>query len=586
MRQLYRNSLRAAAVRSLRASLRIVLLTGLWLPLGCRPGSERPPAPEPAQGPIQLRDVTAETRITFHHTDGSSGQYYIIEAMSAGLALFDYDGDGLIDIYFLNGAPLKGASVDQTPRNALYRNLGNWQFVDVTEQAGVGDPGFGLGVTVADFNNNGLADLYLNNYGPNVLYRNNGDGTFTDVTAEAGVENGHLVGAGTAFLDINANGNLDLYAANYLDFCYDSHFVRTVNGYPAYPMPRDYQPVPDTLYRNNGDGTFTDISDESGIGRYAGTSMGLICADYNQSGATDVFVMNDVLANFFFQNDGYGNFQEVAIQNGTAFNFYGEANASMGVDSADYNHNGWLDFYMTAYQGEHAVLYRNLGDGILEDATLQANASDGLFTHVNWGIGWVDFDNDGHRDLFIANGHTEDNIELRDSAAAYRARNTLLRNRGDGTFVNESTLSGDGLWPVHASRGAAFDDLDNSGRIDVVVLNSRENPNILRNESSNDHHWLQLRLRGVQANRDAVGSRVIVTAGGLVQTAEVHSGRSYQSHYGSRLHFGLGPRDRVDRLEIRWHGGGEDVFHDLPVNRMLSIVQGSAQVRTLPRPEK
>ena len=541
--------------------------------VSCRP---RPSQPVSASAPIRLHEVTGETGISFRHTDGSSGRRYVFEPMSAGLALFDYNGDGRIDVYFLNGAPLPGARADVPPTNALWRNEGNWRFTDVTREAGVGDTGFGLGVTVGDYDNDGDGDLYLNNFGPNVLYRNNGDGTFTDVTGEAGVANGNLVGAGTCFLDVDADGDLDLYVANYLEFDFDMDVDRTVDGMASYPSPRDYVPVPDTLYLNHGDGTFADVSLERGVGTCAGTGMGMVAADYDNDGDTDVFVLNDVAENFFFVNDGTGHFEESAMVVGAAYNVFGDENASMGVDCGDYDNDGLLDFIMTSYQAQSPVLYRNMGDGLLEDVTSLAGAGAGTYPYVNWGTGLVDFDNDGDRDVFIANGHTEDNIDRRDRSTAYRVRNVLLMNTGDGKFVDVSDRAGDGLLPVHASRGAAFDDLDNDGDVDAVILNSREKPTILRNDSPHQNHWIQIRLRGVRSNRDGVGARVTVTAGDLVQIDEVHSGRGYQSHWGTRLHFGLGGRDRVDRIEIRWLGGGVDVLENVPADRLLVLEEGGS----------
>ena len=369
--------------------------------------------------------------------------------MSAGLALFDYDGDGRTDIYFLNGAPLPGARYDKPPTNALYRNEGNWRFRDVTDTAGVGDTGFGLGVTVGDYDNDGDGDLYLNNFGPNVLYRNNGDGTFTDMTQEAGVANGSLVGAGACFLDMDADSDLDLYVANYIEFDFDMNVNRTVDGMESYPSPRDYVPVPDTLFRNNGDGTFTDVSQESGVGAHAGTGMGMVCADYDNDGDTDVFVLNDVAANLFFENDGAGNFEEVGLLSGAAYNGFGDEMGSMGVDCGDYDRDGWLDFFMTSYQGELPILYRNLGNSSFEDVTGVTNAGASNYANVNWGTGLVDFDNDGDHDIFIANGHTEDNVEVRDRSTSYRARNVLLMNTDDGNFADVSDRAGD--WPATGS---------------------------------------------------------------------------------------------------------------------------------------
>jgi enediyne biosynthesis protein E4 len=525
-------------------------------------------------GPIQLRDVTAQTGIAFRHTDGGGGRRYIVETVTAGLATFDYDGDGLIDIYFLNGAPLEGTEHHgPAPRNALYRNHGDGTFSDVTLQAGLGDTGFGLGVAAGDYDNDGFPDLYVNNYGRNVLYRNNGDGTFTDVTLQAGVDAGELVGAGAAFLDIDSDGQLDLYVANYIDFTYENHVPRSMDGFPEYAGPRDYRPVPDILYRNNGDGTFTDISDQSGIGQHAGTGMGLVCADFNNNGHTDVFVLNDVAENFLFQNDGTGRFEEVGLVLGAAYNGHGDELGSMGIDCGDFDNDGWLDFFMTSYQGELPVLYRNAGGYALEDVTQRSGAGAGALPYVNWGTGLVDFDNDGHRDLFVANGHLQDLIDQYDQSTAYEVRNLVLRNTGEERFEDVSESAGDGMRVKRSSRGAAFDDLDNDGRIDVVILNSRSEPTVLRNQSPGDNRWIQLRLIGTRANRDAVGSRVTVVTGDRKQVAEVHSGRGYQSHFGTRLHFGLGCQNRVDRLEIRWHRGQKQVLEYVLGNQLHTIIE-------------
>ncbi len=521
-----------------------------------------------------LRDVTDQTGITFQHTDGGSGRRYIMETVSAGLALFDYDGDGDVDIYFLNGAPLKGTSVTVLPKNALYRNDGNWRFTDVTDKAGVGDTGYGLGVAAGDYDNDGDVDLYLNNYGPNVLYRNNGDGTFTDVTKEAGVDNGFQVGAGTCFLDMDKDGDLDLYVSNYLEFSYETHVACTTNGIPVYANPRHYPPVPDTLYRNNGNGTFTDVSKESGVGLYPGWGMGIVCGDYDNDGDTDVFIGNDVAENFLFQNDGTGKFEEMGLLTGAAYDLHGDEQGSMGVDCGDYDNDGWLDFLVTSYQNQLATLYKNLGDGTFQDVTLLTGAGAGTLPNVTWGNSFVDFDNDGDRDLFIACGHLQDNVELYDDTSTYHERNLLHMNTGDGNFVDVSDKSGDGLLVKLSSRGAGFDDLDNDGDVDVVILNSRERPTILKNDTANDNHWIQVRLIGTKTNRDGVGAHVKVVAGDLSLIDEVHSGRGYQSHYGMRLHFGLGKRDHVDRIEVEWIGGGVDVLRDVTADRMLTITEG------------
>jgi hypothetical protein len=524
--------------------------------------------------PIVIRDATGQTGIDFIHTDGSSGRRYIVETVCCGLALLDYDNDGDVDIYLPSGAPLKGADTDQRPTNRLYRNDGQWQFTDVTEQANVGDPGYALGVCTGDYDNDGDQDIYLSNYGRNVLYQNNGDGTFTDVTEQAGVDNGHQVGAGACFLDADGDGDLGLYVSNYVDFTYETHQITHMNGYPAYVGPLSYRPAPDTLYRNNGDGTFTDISEWSGVAAHKGNGMGMTCADFDNDGDTDIFVGNDGLANFIFENDGTGRFQEIGVLTGLAFDIQGVGQGTMGVEAADFNNDGMLDFLATSYHRQLATLYENLGGGMFDDVTRRTQAGTGTYAHVTWGTGLVDFDNDGDRDIFIACGHLLDNVDLFDDTTSYHARNLLLMNVG-GTFVDVSDRCGDGLAVKLSSRGAAFDDLDNDGDVDAVVLNSRREPTILRNDSRTRYHWIQVRLQGTKTNRDGVGARVTVVAGDLTQVDEVHSGRSYQSDYGKRLYFGLGNRNQIDRIEVRWIGGAAEVFDNVPVDRRVTLVEGT-----------
>ncbi|MHB0954912.1 MAG: CRTAC1 family protein [Pirellulaceae bacterium] len=530
------------------------------------------PQPDPAC-PIQLRDVTAETEITFQHTDGGSGERYIIESMSAGVATFDYDGDGRLDIYFLNGSPLEGTPLeDPPPTNRLYRNLGDLRFEDVTAQAGVGEVGYGLAVCIGDYNHDGFPDIYVSNFGPKVLYQNNGDGTFSDVTQQAGVADGNQVGAGPSFLDMDRDGNLDLYVANYVDFTYANHLAEFSDGFPVYTSPKAYHPCRHSLFRNLGDGSFADVTQESGIGASASPGMGVVCTDYDNDGHTDVFICNDGYGNFCWHNDGQAHFEEVALTNGLKFNGDGAPVASMGADVADYDHDGWFDIFQTSYQGERPILFRNLG-GVFEDVTRLTDAAAGGLNNVKWGCGFADFDNDGHADIFYVTGHIQDNVELFDRTTSYEGYPVLLRNTGQGSFVNVTNQSGDGLEVKMVGRGVALDDLDNDGCIDVVILNSRRPAVILKGEPAPGNHWLQIQLRGVTANRDGVGARVKVTAGDLVQFDEVHSGRGYQSHFGSRLHFGLGRQSRVDQVEVRWPGGGVDLLDEVPINGQLTIIQ-------------
>jgi len=525
---------------------------------------------------IEFQDVTEQTGIDFKHVDGSSGRRYIVEAMSAGLALFDYDQDGDIDVYLVSGSALRGSQYSSLPRNRLYRNEGNWRFTDVTETSGLGDTGHGLGVTVGDYDNDGDQDVYITNFGPNALYRNNGNGTFTNVTEAAGVANGSKVGAGANFLDIEGDGDLDLFASSYIHFTYDNHVLGMARGYPAYVGPRVYDLTANTLYRNNGDGTFTDISLASGIANSLGSGMGTVCADYDQDGDTDIFVANDSAPNFLFANNGAGIFTECGALAGIAYDLYGNEMGNMGVDCADYDNDGFLDFYVTSYQDQLAHLYRNLGDGFFEDKTITSGAGAGTGGNVTWGNGFADFDNDGDRDLFVAVGHLDDNVALWDQRTSYAAHNLVLMNTGNGRFVDISHDCGEGLKVERSSRGCGLDDLDNDGDIDIVVLNSRSDPTILCNNSPSQGHWLQTRLRGTRTNRDGIGARVKVIIQDMSLIDEVHSGRGYQSHHGMRLHFGLGNRTKIDCVEVRWIGGKAEVFRNIEIDRLITLTEGDS----------
>ncbi|MGO8698475.1 MAG: CRTAC1 family protein [Limisphaerales bacterium] len=530
--------------------------------------------PLSAAPPIRFRDATATSGIQFVHSDGSSGKRYIIETVASGLGLIDYNGDGWPDIYFLNGAPLPGTPPPQQPTmNALYRNNRDGTFTDVTAQSGTGVSGYCLACAVADYDNDGYEDIFITGYGQNWLLHNNGNGTFTDVTEKAGLAHSSFpgcVGAGCAFLDYDRDGHLDLYVGHYLNFNEGTRKAWTLKNVPAYCNPRSFPPVASQLYHNNGDGTFTDASASTGIGRYKGYAMGVVCSDFDNDGWPDIFVGNDVMENFLFHNKRDGTFEEIGLPSGVAYNEYGESLGTMGANVGDYDGDGLPDLLLTDYQGKLNTLYRNLGNMRFQDVTLRTGAGLGSFSLVKWGCGLVDFDNDGVPEIFTAAGHLQDTVEQFDRSTTYKERSLLLQQRA-GRFVDVTAGSGAIAATVESSRGAVFGDLNNDGKIDIVLLNARTRPTLLINETATTNHWVLLKLIGSKSNRSAVGAVARVTAGGRTQADEVRSGRGYQSAEDLRLHFGLASAAVIDRLEVRWPSGATNVWTNLTADRVLQL---------------
>jgi enediyne biosynthesis protein E4 len=522
--------------------------------------------------PITLTDYTQQSGIDFVHQYYLGGDRYIIETVGGSIASFDFDLDGWIDVYFLNGSPLPFDPKDVSP-NCLYRNRGEFRFQNVTAFAHCGAEEFGMGVVAADYNNDGFPDLFVNNFGANRLYRNNGDGTFDDVASAAGVSVSDRMGAGTTFFDANRDGNLDLYVANYVKSPIELNVKRTTDGTPSYPGPSDFHGENDVFFLSLGDGTFADRTDAAGMGGVALTSMGVVAADFDDDGDDDLVVVVDVDRNLFFKNDGTGVFEEIGVRSGIAFSKDGRRNGNMGVDIGDYNQDGHLDIYTTTFSNELPVLYRNDGLANFEDVTQAAGAGKGLFPHSNWGLAFFDIENDRDKDLFVANGHTDPQVGSWSYTTSWKVANTVFANDGKGHFENVSTLCGSGLIPVESSRGLVAEDFDNDGDQDLIISNSLAKPTVIRNDSLSRGHWLQVELIGLTNARDGVGARVTVKteSGSLVD--QVVSGRGFQCSFGNRMHFGLGSDSKVDEITIRWTDGSIQRIEPTGVDAILKIQQ-------------
>ena len=504
--------------------------------------------------------------------NGATGSKYLPETMTGGVAIFDYNNDGWPDIYVVNGATLpSGKKTDPSFWNRLFRNNGDGTFTDVTESARVAGHGYAMGVAAGDFDNDGFVDLFVTGLGSNTLFRNKGDGTFEDVTDRAGLGGNHGWSVSAGWFDYDHDGRLDLFVVRYVvwDPSTEIYCGERKPGYRSYCHPKYYQPLPNLLYHNQGDGTFRDVSRESGIAAHAGKGLGLAFGDYDGDGLPDVFVANDSVPNFLFHNNGDGTFDERGLQAGVAYNDDGKAVSSMGVDFRDYDNDGREDIFVTALSNETYSLYRNLDLLHFTDVTYSSRIGAQSLPWAGWGAGMFDFNNDGFKDIFTANSHVMDNIELTTSRHS-RQPNSIFLNKGDGTFDLE-VLGSEAL-----HRGAAFGDLDRDGRLDVVVTRLNESPLVLRNISAATGHWTALDLQGTRSNRDAIGARVhIVTAQGE-QWNRVTTAVGYASSSERTVHFGLGAAQRIDRLEVDWPSGTKQVLEGLPVDRYLSIVEPPA----------
>ncbi|HEX7958688.1 MAG TPA: CRTAC1 family protein [Terriglobales bacterium] len=544
-------------------------------------------AAQASKSPVTFLDVASASGIRFKHDNAASPEKYLIETMGAGCGWIDYDQNGLLDLYLVNSAATAAYKPPSPLRGALYRNNGDGTFTDVTLKAGVGAEGlFGMGIAVGDYDNDGFPDLFICGYGRSILYHNNGDGTFTDVTARAGVQNRDRWASSAAWFDYDNDGRLDLIIANYVDWSPERNFYCGDRGpgLRSYCHPDVYHGQPPTLYHNNGDGTFTDVSKTSGVGLKPGNGLGVVTFDFDNDGWQDIFIANDMMPNFLFRNKRNGTFEEIGYVAGVAVSGDGQAEAGMGVDAADLAGSGRMDLVITHLDTQLARLYSNLDYKSFDDATFRSKLGYATYHVSGFGTRFFDYDNDGARDIFMANGHVLDNIERYHADTYYAEPKLMFRNTGRGILENVSHQLGADFELPRVSRGAAVADFDNDGDLDILVSNNGQAPQLLRNDGGNANHWLEILLIGTRSNRDAVGARVKLTAGDLVHFEQRKGGMSYQSAQDPRLHFGLGSRTQIDSLEITWPSGTVTKLEKLAVDQIIAVQEDKGIVeRPFPR---
>jgi hypothetical protein len=532
----------------------------------------------------QFSDVARRAGLTEPVIYGPLGEKnYILETVGCGLAFFDYDNDGWLDIFLLSGTRLEGAPPGTT--NRLYKNNRDGTFTDVTEKAGLIRTGWASAVTIGDYNNDGFEDIYITYWGQNVLYRNNGNGTFTDVTKAAGLlESGTHYGSGCTWIDYDRDGHLDLFVANYLELDLKTVAKPGENlncnwkGVPVNCGPRGLTPAHQRLYHNNGNGTFTDVSAASGIGKASGSyAMTAVAADFDNDGWPDIYVACDSTPSFLFRNNRDGTFREEGLERGAALSEDGMEQAGMGVGIGDVNLDGNLDIFKTHFSEDTNGLYENDGKGNFQDVTLRAGL--GVETrYITWGAGIADLDNDGLPDLFAVTGSVYPEVERKLPAFPFKTPRIVFRNLGNGKFEELIEEAGAGIAAAHSSRGCAFGDFDNDGDVDILIMNMNEPPSLLRNDLKGDRHWLKVLLVGTRSNRSAIGSRVTAKYGGKIQAQEVLAQSSFYSVSDKRLHFGLGASGTAD-LTIRWTNGGIETFRAVESNQLVVIKEGSGIIR-------
>ena len=590
---------------ALAAALALAALGGLlvFLRLGWRPAyaaqkpASRKYAPQPA--PDQFVDVAARAGIRFALTSGGLEKRYIIEAKGGGgVAWIDYNNDGFPDLFLVNGCTFELWRQNRCPLSGLYRNNGDGTFTDVTVGSGLGHSGWGMGVCVGDYDNDGYDDLYVTYYGGNVLYHNNGNGTFTDVTSQAGVR-GHGWGMGCAFGDYDNDGFLDLYVANYVGVDIN-HLPApgsapncTYRGIATFCGPRGLPGGRDVLFHNNGNGTFSDVTEKAGIDPNSYYGLGVVWGDYDKDGREDIYVANDSTPSSLYHNNGDGTFTDVGVPAGVAYSAEGQEQAGMGTDFGDYDNDGWPDLIKGNFSDDYDNLYHNNGDGTFTDLAYPAGVGDVTWLFTTFGAKFLDYDNDGWKDILFADGQVFPQIDKYKTGITYAERNLLFHNLGPGTgarraadaskrFEEVGLRSGPGFALRKVSRGLAVADYDNDGDLEMAITNMNDSLELLRHERKNPNHSVLVKTVGTRSNRDGLGARVTVVSGGVTQYDEVRSGGSYLSSSDLRLHFGLGSADTADRLEVRWPSGKMDAMANLPADRVLVVQEGAGVVKSLP----